>query len=190
MVRRKPVSETRTERLAIEFSDGLRRAENGTAQRMLRPEAARENIVKEIFGIIQVHLDFFEDDLALFFYVIGVEFWPENQIRDDVKGDGQVLVKNLSVEADLLLGSKRVKHAADGIHFAGDGFSGAAFRALENHVLDEVREAVFLENFAAGTIANPNADRNGANVGHRLCEDHEAVRQNVLLNVARFSRHT
>jgi hypothetical protein len=27
-------------------------------------------------------------------------------------------------------------------------------------------------------------------VGHGLGEDHKAVRQNVLLNVARFRRHT
>ncbi len=157
---------------------------------MLRPEAARENIVKEIFGIIQVHFDFFEDDLALFFHIFGIEFWAEDQIGDDVKGDGQVLVKNLGVEADLLLGSKRVEHSADGIHLAGNRFGGAALRALENHVLNEVRESVFLGNFAARTVANPYADGNGAYVGHGLREDHEAVRQNVLLDVARFSRHT
>src|SRR5882672_6514427 len=139
MVRGEPVSKTRTERLAIEFSDGFRRAENRAAQRMLRPEAARENLVKQIFGIVQVHLDFFEDDLALFSYIIGVEFWPQDQIRDDVKSDGQVLVKNLGVEADLLLGSECVEHAADRIHLAGDRFGRAAFRALENHVLDKVR---------------------------------------------------
>jgi hypothetical protein len=157
---------------------------------MLRPETAREYVVKQIFRIVQVHLDFFEDDLAFLFHVIGIEFWPKDQIRNDVESDGQVLVKNFGVEANLLLGSESVEHAADGIHFAGDGFGGAAFCALENHVFDEMREAVFFQEFAAGAVADPNADGDGADVGHGLGEDHEAVGQSVLVNVARFRRHT
>ena len=157
---------------------------------MLRPETACEYVVKQIFRIVQVHLDFFEDHLAFFFHVVGIKLWTEDEIRDDVESDGQVLVENFGVEADLLFGSKSVEHAADGIHFAGDGFGRAALRTLENHVLDEVRETVFLGDFAAGTVANPNADGDGTDVGHGLREDHETVGQNVLLNVARFRRHT
>src|SRR6266481_5185099 len=101
MIRREPVSEARAERVAVECSDRFRRAQNRTAQRMLRPEAAREYVVKQIFGIVQVHLDFFKDHLAFFFHVIGIKLWPKDQIRNDVKSDGQVLVENLGVEADL-----------------------------------------------------------------------------------------
>jgi len=69
-----------------------------------------------------------------------------------------MLVENFGVEADLLFGSKSVEHAANGIHLAGDGFGERPLRALENHVLDKVSEAVFLGNFTAGAVANPNAD--------------------------------
>ena len=153
---------------------------------MLRPEAARENVVQKIFGIVQVHLDFFEDDLALFFHVFGIEFRAKDQIGDDVKSDGQVLVKNFGVEANLFFGSESVEHAADGIHFAGDGFGGAALGAFENHVLHEMREAIFFGDFAAGAVANPDADGNGAHVGHGLGDHHEAVGQNVLLRCRAF----
>src|SRR5947209_7040483 len=156
---------------------------------MLRPEAARENFVKKILGIVQVHFNFFEDHLALFLHIFRIEFRAEDKIRDDVESDRQVLVKNLGVEANLFLGSEGVKHAADGVHFAGDGFGGATLRALENHVLHEVGQAVLLGDFAAGAVADPDTHGNGAHVGHGLGDDHEAVGQNVLLNVARFGGH-
>src|SRR5258708_6653412 len=157
---------------------------------MLRPESARENFVQEILGIVKIHFYFFEDKLAFLLHVFGIEFRAEHEVGDHVKGDGQVLVQNFGVEADLLLGSEGVEHAADRIHFAGDGFGGAALRALENHVLHEVREAVLFGNFTAGAVADPQAYGDGAHVGHGLGDHHEAVRQNVLLNVARFCGHT
>src|SRR5713226_10352332 len=156
---------------------------------MLRPETPSENFVKEIFGIVQVHLDFFEDHLAFLLHVFGIELRPKHKVSDNVKRDGQVLVKNFGIEADLLLGSEGIEHAADGIHFARDGFGGAALRALEDHVLHEVGETVFLGDFAAGTVANPDAHGDGTHVGHGLGDHHEAVGQNVLLNVARFGGH-
>src|SRR6202158_4038332 len=189
MIRREPVPKARTQRIAIESFHGFRGAENRAAERMLRPETAGENLVKKIFGIVQIHLDLFEDDLALLLHIFGVEFRAEHEVGDDVKGDGQVLVKNLGIEADLFLGSEGVEHAADGIHFAGDGFGGAALRALKNHVLHEVGEAVLFGNFAAGGVADPDALRDGAHMGHGLGDNHQAVGQNVLLNVARLGRH-
>src|SRR5438445_11540076 len=53
MIRREPFPETRKQRIAIEGLDSLRSAENRTPERMLRPEAARKNFVKEIFGIVR-----------------------------------------------------------------------------------------------------------------------------------------
>ena len=145
--------------------------------------------MQKVFGVVEVHLDLFKDDLALFFYVLGIEQRAENEVGDDIKGDGEMLVENLGVEADLFLGSESIEHAADGVHFAGDSFGGAALSTLEDHVLDEVGEAVFFGDFAAGTVANPDADGDGANVGHGLCDDHEAIGQKVLLDVARFRGH-
>src|SRR5439155_7139420 len=51
MIRREPVPKSRKQRIAIESFHGFRRAENRTAERMFRPETARENLVKQIFGI-------------------------------------------------------------------------------------------------------------------------------------------
>jgi len=156
---------------------------------MLRPETARESFVEEILWVVHVHLDFFEDNLLLVFDVSGIEARTEAEIADDVEGDGEMLVENFGIETDLFLGGESVKHAADGIHFAGNGFGGAAFGAFENHVLDEVSEAVFLRDFAAGTVANPDANGDGAHVGHGLSDDHEAIGKSVALDVANLRSH-
>jgi len=156
---------------------------------MFGPEAAGENIVEKIFGIVEIHLDLFEDNLAFFADVVGIETRTENEIGDDIEGDGQVLVEDLGVKANLFLGSESVEHAADGIHLAGDIFGGTAFGAFEDHVLEKVREAVFGRDFAAGTIADPQTDGDGADMLHGLSNDDQSVGENVTLDVARLRDH-
>src|SRR6202008_3489091 len=176
MIGRKPIVETGAQGLAFKFAHRVRSAEDGTPERMLRPEAAGEDVVEKIFRVVHVHFDFFEDNLALFLYVFGIELGAKNEIRQNVEGDGEMRVQYLGVEADLFLGSEGVEHAADGIHFAGDIFGGAAFGALEDHVLQEVGNAVFGGGFAAGAVANPDADGDGTDVLHGLSDNDEAVR--------------
>ena len=188
MIGGKPIAEALDEMFAVESANGFRGAENGTAKRMLGPKAARKNVVKEILGVVHVHLDFFEDDLAFLAYVVGIELGTENEIGDDVKGDGEMFVEDFGVEANLLFRGESIEHAADRIHFTGDGFRGAALGAFENHVLDEMREAVFFRRFAARAVADPNADGDRTDVGHRLGDDHEAIAENVFLDVTRFRR--
>ena len=55
-----------------------------------------------------------------------------------------MLVEHLGVEADQFLGGEGVQIAADGIDRARDIFGRAVGGALEEHVLDEVRDAVLL----------------------------------------------
>ncbi len=100
-----------------------------------------------------------------------------------------MLVEDLGAEADLFFRRESVEHPPDGVHFAGDHFGGAALGALEDHVLDEVGKAVFFRDFAAGTVAHPDADGDRADVGHSFGNDHEAVGENVLLDVACFRGH-
>jgi len=189
MIGRKPILEAAKKGFAAEIADGFGSAENGTAEGMLRPETAGENVVEKIFGIVQIHLDFFEDDLALFLNVVGIELGTKDEIGDDVKGDGEVLVEDLGVEADLFLGGEGVEHAADGVHFAGDIFGGTALGTLENHMLEKMSKAVFGGGFAAGTVANPDANGDGADVQHSFGDDNESVGEDVAMNVARSRSH-
>src|SRR5438128_170927 len=62
MIRREPVAEARKERITIKCPHGFRRTENRAAERMMRPETPGEYFVKEVFGIVQIHFYFFEDN--------------------------------------------------------------------------------------------------------------------------------
>src|SRR2546421_12644657 len=88
MIGRKPILIASAKRVAIEFFNGFRRAQNGAAERMTGPEAARKNLVEQIFRVVQVHLDFFEDHLALFLQVLGIELRTKNQVGNDIEGNG------------------------------------------------------------------------------------------------------
>ena len=66
-------------------------------------------------------------------------------------------------------------------------FRGAALCAFENHVLDEMRDAVARRGFAARTGAHPDADGNGTNVLHRLGDNDQSVWQHFAMNYALFA---
>ncbi len=100
-----------------------------------------------------------------------------------------MLVEHLDVEADALLGGEGVHVAADGIHLARDVFRAAVLRPLEDHVLDEVRDAVDLRIFVARAGLDPYADRNRTDVLHLFGQDGETVRQYLATNVAEFFHH-
>jgi len=142
---------------------------------MLWPKASSEDVVEKILGVVHVHLDFFEDDLTLFLDVFGIELGAKDEVGEDVERDGQMGVQHLGVETDLFLGGEGIQHAADGIHFAGNVFGRTALGTLEDHVLKEMGSAVFRRGFAAGAMANPNADGDGADVLHSLGDNDEAV---------------
>lgn len=151
---------------------------------MLGPEAAREHIVEKVFGIVEIHLDFFEDYLAFLLHVVGIKLRAKDEIGDDVEGNRKVLVEDFGIEADLFFRGECIEHAADRIHFAGDALGGAALRTLENHVLEKMSQAIFRGGFATGTVANPNADRDRADMLHGLGDDNESVRKDMAMDVA------
>jgi len=145
--------------------------------------------VQDVLGAVHIHLDLFEDDLLFLLDVRRGKERAEDQVGDDVEGDGQVLVEDLGVEAGELFGGEGVEHAADGVHGAGDLLGGAALGALEDHVLEEMGEAVVGGGLGTRAGAHPDADRDGAHVGHGLGDDDEAVGQDLALDVAYLRIH-
>src|SRR6202051_5098345 len=158
----KPRGKARFQHLTSKVFYRFGSAQYRASQRVFRPKPASENFVQKILGVVHVHLDFFQDDLLFLGDIFGIKIGTQDQIGDNVEGDGEMFVEDFGVEADLFLGGEGVKHAADGIHFTRDSFRGAALGAFENHVLDEVAQAVFIGRFAARTAANPHADGNRA----------------------------
>jgi len=171
----KPAAEALAKAFAVELADGFGSTENGAAEGMVGPEATGEDVVEKVFGVVEIHLDLFEDNLALFLHIVGIEFGAKDEISEHIKGDREMLIEDLGVEADLFFRGEGIEHATDGIHFAGNVFGRAALGALENHVFQEVSDAVVGGSFAAGTVADPDADGDGTDVLHGLRDHNEAV---------------
>ena len=163
------------ERRLIEGADAGGRAEDRPAERMIGPETLREDLVDEIIGRVLDHLDLFEDDFLFALDVLFREQRIADQIREDVDGQRQVLVEHLEVIAGVFLRREGVDLAADRIHLLRDFFGTPAGRALEEHVLDEVRDAGMLGRLVARAARQPDADRDRAHVWHPLGGETDTV---------------
>ena len=67
----------------------------------------------QVVGVVLVHLQFFEDDAALFGDILFAEDGIKHQVGDNVHRARQVLVENLGGEGDVLLAGEGVEMAAD-----------------------------------------------------------------------------
>ena len=135
----------------VEAGDGFGGAEDGAAEGVALPEVLGEELVDEVVGVVFVHLDLFEDDALFLGDVFGGEGGVEDEVGEEVEGGGDVFVEDLDVEADGFFAGEGVEVAADGVDFAGELLGGAGGGALEDHVLDEVGDAVDGRGFRRGS---------------------------------------
>ena len=182
VIRGVPLAEPVVQSGALEGIDRFARAENGFAEGVAAPEIFGEELVNEVLGIVAGHFDFFEDHGFFARDFIGRKGRSENHVGDDVEGGGKVLVEHARVVADQLFRREGVEHAADAVGFARDILGGAAGGAFEDHVLDEVGDAVELDGLAARAVLQPYAHGDAADVRHRLSNDDEAVGQRRFVN--------
>ena len=162
----------------VERRHRLRRAEDGPAERMLRPELLREHLVDEIVGRVLDHLDLFEDDALLASSMsAGANAGRMSMSLSRSIASRQVLVEHLDVVARVLLGGERVELAADRVDRLRDHLRRPRRRALEEHVLDEVRDAAFGVGLVPRSARQPHADRHRPHVRHRFGHEPQARRQ-------------
>ena len=176
------------QRVLLEAADGFAGAEDGLAERMALPEILHEDFMDQRVGIVLVHLDLFEDHAALAGDLLRGEDRVQHQVREHIERGRNVLVEHLDVEADGFLAGESVEIAADGVDFAGDALRGARLGPLENHVLDEVGDAVQLGHFVTRTGAHPDPHSDGADVLHALGEHDEPAGEDSAADVA-FAVH-
>ena len=69
--------------------------------------------------------------------------------------------------------------AADRIHLAGDILRRTSRGALEEHVLDKMRDAVSLWLLVPGASLDPDSNRGRTNLLHLLSQNDEAIGQNL-----------
>jgi hypothetical protein len=115
----------------------------------------------------------------------------QDDIGEEINRERYVLVEHLDVVARVLLGSEGVELTADGVNRLRDVFGGAGVGPLEQHVLDEVRDAAALVALVARAAHQPHADGHRPHVRHRFGNEPETVVENVAYNHAlgRLLRH-
>ena len=124
-----------------------------------------ENVTNKFFGNVVVAVDFFDDDVALFFHFLFVEARMHEHVRDDVDGKRNVAAFDLRVKAGFL--ACRVRFEIPTAVFDGmrDFKRGAVFGSLENEMLVKMAEPEFVFGFVAASSWNPDA--HGCGVGMR-----------------------
>ncbi len=144
---------------------------------MILPEIAEKCLVDEVLGVVHFHLQLFENDTLLLLDVGSVEARIQDEVGEQIECDGQVLVQDLDVVADQFLRGVGVKIAACRIGLPRDLLGRSIGRSLEEHVLDEVRDAVVFGCFSARAGADPHTYADRSDMRNGLGNDSNAVGQ-------------
>src|SRR5271163_2659020 len=94
-----------------------------------------------------------------------------------------MLIENLGVVANQLLACEGVESSTDGVNRPGDVLRAAVCGSFEQHVLNEMGQAIFGATLNARASSNPNAERNGAKIRHCFAYDAHTIRQGRSFNL-------
>ena len=168
--------------------DHLGLAEDAAAERMVAVDGLGEEVVDAVRRLVLVHRDLLEHDLAL-----GVdvrEGRAEHHLGHQVERVLGVLVEEARVDVRGLLGSRGVRRRPHAVHLLGDLDRREALGALEEQVLEEVREPFLSFTLVAGAGPNPKPEGDGPDRGDDLGHDPYAARKRCELDVLRKGRTT
>ena len=157
----------------LDVRDHVARADHRPAERVVAEHRLREEVVHELLRRVLVHRDLLEHDLAL-----GVELGErrrEDHVRHHVERRREVRVGNACVDDRVLARGRRVELAAEPVEDLGDVLRAVARRALEEQVLEEMRDACPLLLLVARSGADPVAERDRPDARHAL-GDHALAR--------------
>ena len=116
-------------------------ADHRPAELVVAEHAARRQVVHEIGGIVLDHRDLLEHDLALGLERLGLEARARGHVAHDVERERQVLVQHAHVHDGRFARRVGVELGAQAIGHARDLDLVEALAALEQQVLDQVRDA-------------------------------------------------
>jgi hypothetical protein len=145
------------------------------AQRVPGPVVQVEQIVDVVVRRILDLRDLLQDDGALPLDLVRVEAGMQKQIGEHVRRQIGVLGQDAGVVAGVFLARESVQHAADGVDLLGDLCGGAAVGALEQQMLEEVRETALVRAFEARPVLDPDAECHRRHRDEALGNDADTV---------------
>ena len=125
----------------------------------------------EVLRRVLVHRDLLEHDVSLGVDLGRVELRLEQHVGHDVERRLEVGVEDAGVDDRVLLGGGGVQLAAEAVEDLGDLHRRVARRALEQEVLDQVRDALLPAHLVARAGADPDADGDRAHRRDALGDD-------------------
>ena len=143
--------------------------DHGPAERMAAEDRLRDDVVDEVLRVVVDHRDLLEHDLAL-----GVDLGEHRVVDhadDHVERRLEPVVGDAGVDERRLPRGGRVQLAAETVEDLRDLLRGVRAGALEEQVLDEVRDPGARVGLVARAGADPEAERDGADTRNVLGDD-------------------
>ena len=145
------------------------RADHRPSERVVAEDGLREEVVHELLRRVLVHRDLLEHDLALL--VDLGEGRREDHVGHDLERRLDVVIGDARVDDGVLARRRGVELGAHRVERLGDLLRVEAPRALEQEVLDEVRDAGAVVALVARADVDPEAERDRAHARDALGDD-------------------
>ena len=163
------------ERAPRDGRDDVGAADHRPSERVRAEDRLGRDVVDEVVRRVLHHRDLLEHDLAL--RVDVDERRPEDHVRHHVERALEPIVRDARVDDGRLARRRRVQLAAELVEDLRDLLRRVARRALEEQVLDEVRDAGARVRLVARARADPEPERDRAHAGNALGDDALAGRE-------------
>ena len=163
--------------LAREMADPFGRTQDRAAHGLVGIGRLLQPVKDHVVGCVQRLADFLQDDAALDLDLARVENRVQHDIRQHVQRHRHIARQHPHVIAGHIARGIGVDVAADILDGLGNLQGRACRRALEGHMLKEMRDAVLVGAFVAATRVHPDADGGRMQAGHVAGDDAQTIRK-------------
>ena len=161
----------------VERAHRLRRAEDRAADRLVRERHLLQVLEDQVVGRVLGRADLLHDDVLLARELFRLEGRIGEDVGQHVERERHVGAQHARIVGGAFDAGRGVEVAADRLDLLGDLPRGAPRRALERHVLEQMRDAVLVGVLVAAAGADPHAERGALQMRHGVGDDHQAGRQ-------------
>ncbi len=142
----------------------------------------------EAVGIVLGEAHLLEDDLALGVELVLIEARVDSDVGEQLHAGPHVLGRQDHVEVGVVVRGESIARSAQTFDERVDRARGPRRRALEEHVLEVVRESELVGRLVAPAHAHPELERHHVAGAVLLSDQHDAVGQHHARGPARARR--